>query len=76
MIVAFLIGILDEEHIVNHAEKSILQTLVLLGLLLGCEIFLNFLLCVDKGLQTVTVTANAVEEELLGLLAVFAEEVR
>ena len=60
MVVAFLIGILDEEHVVDDAEQGVAETVVLLVLLLGVEIALHLELGVELRLQTVAVTADAV----------------
>ena len=72
---ALPVGILDEEHVVDDAEQCILQTVVLLVGLEVREIFLHLLLRVYACLETVAVAADPVEEEVLGLLGVLAEEV-
>ncbi len=75
MILAFLVGILDKEHLVDKTKQGVAQLIVFLTLLFGCEVVGNLALSVKLGTELVASVTNINQEATLGLIGIFAEEV-
>ncbi len=75
MVLSFLIGVFDEEHIVDQAHEGVFHALVLIVLLLLGEICRHLGLRVDIGLQAVSAVDHIIQETLLRLGGVASEEI-
>ena len=75
VVFAFLVGVFNEEDVVDEAEQTLADAVVLVSVFESAEVCGYFLLGVDELFEFVAVATAGGEGVLFGCLCVWAEEV-